>query len=79
MITKTEAPQDQKPKRTPPDWPTYRGYGGIALATLLAFFITARATGDAQVVFILIWLAFAGAVYQFTKHDRRRRAVREEK
>ena len=64
-------------KRDKPDWPTYRGYLNIALGTMIAFFITARAAGAFQVIFILIWIAFAGAIYQFTKHDRRRRTRKE--
>jgi uncharacterized membrane protein HdeD (DUF308 family) len=69
--------KDGKPVRNKPDWPTYRGYLGIVLGAMLAFFLTARATGIAQVIFILIWIVFAGAIFQFTKYDRRRRIRKE--
>lgn len=66
-----------RPERNKPDWPTFRGYLGIVLGAMLAFFLTARAAGPAQVIFVLIWIAFAGAIWQFTKYDRRRRIRKE--
>jgi uncharacterized membrane protein HdeD (DUF308 family) len=76
MPTETQA-GPVKAKRDKPDWITYRGYLAIVLGTLAAFFFTARAAGIAQVIFILIWIAFAGAIFQFTKYDRRRRIRKE--
>lgn len=79
MTAETRPGQNGRPerKRDRPDWPTCRGYLGIALGAMLAFFLTARAAGAAQVVFILIWIAVIAAAVSFTKHDRRRRLRKE--
>jgi uncharacterized membrane protein HdeD (DUF308 family) len=71
--TRPEPVQTSKPVRARPDWPTYRGYLGIVLGALLAFVLTERAAGLAQLVFILIWIALIAAIVSFTKYDRRRR------